>query len=55
MDRIRRFLQEETGMELSEYSAAAAMIVIAILLAITDLTDLITEKINYLVSLMTTK
>ncbi|MFN0086340.1 MAG: Flp family type IVb pilin [Blastocatellia bacterium] len=55
MSKAGRFLRDETGMELSEYAAAAALFVIAILLAITDLGTTISDKINNLVSLITLK
>ncbi|MDX2032307.1 MAG: Flp family type IVb pilin [Blastocatellia bacterium] len=55
MKKINRFLHDETGMELSEYSAAAALLVVAILIAITDLGTLLSEKISSLVNRISLK
>ena len=45
---IKSFLQDETGMELSEYAVAAALIVVAIVGTITTLGDNITNRIKTL-------
>jgi Flp pilus assembly pilin Flp len=45
---IKSFLQDETGLELSEYAIAAALIVITIVGTITTLGDNITNKISTL-------
>ena len=45
---IRRFLNDESGMELSEYAIAAALITLAIVGTITTLGDNITNKIKTL-------
>lgn len=45
---IRRFLSDETGLELSEYAVAAALIVITIVGTITMLGDNITNRIRTL-------
>lgn len=45
---IRRFLMEETGLELSEYAVAAALITAAIVGAITTLGGNIADRINTL-------
>jgi len=53
MKRIRQFLQDEAGMEFSEYAAAAVLIALAIITAFTNLSSTISVKINNLVGLMT--
>jgi pilus assembly protein Flp/PilA len=45
---LKRFLKDETGLELSEYAVAAALITMAIATAITTLGGNITEKITSL-------
>lgn len=45
---IRRFLKDETGLELSEYAIAAALITMAIVGAIATLGDNIANKITTL-------
>ena len=45
---IKRFLNDETGMELSEYAIAAALITLTIAGAISLLGDNITNKIKTL-------
>lgn len=45
---IKKFLNDETGMELSEYAIAAALITLTIVGAITLLGDNITNRINAL-------
>jgi len=43
---IRNFLRDETGLELSEYAVAAALVAIAVVGAFTALGGAITGKIN---------
>jgi len=45
---IKRFFRDETGLELSEYAVAAALIAIAVVGAFTLLGEAIEEKINTL-------
>lgn len=45
---IKRFLQDETGLELSEYALAAALIALAAAGIFTALGDTITTRINEL-------
>ena len=45
---IRGFLKDETGLELSEYAIAAALVTLAIVGAIKTLGDNITDKIKTL-------
>ena len=45
---IKRFLQDETGLELSEYAVAAALIVLTIVGTINTLGGNITNKISTL-------
>ena len=45
---IRSFLNDETGLELSEYAIAAALIVVTIVGTITTLGDNITNRIKTL-------
>jgi pilus assembly protein Flp/PilA len=47
---IKNFLRDETGLELSEYAVAAALIAIACVAAFTTLGGAITTKINALAS-----
>ena len=47
-EMIKRFLNDETGMELSEYAVAAALITLTIVGAMTLLGDNITNRINTL-------
>ena len=46
MDTIINFLKDETGLELSEYAVAAALIVIGVITAFTGLGNTIANKIN---------
>ncbi len=48
MQMIKRFFQDETGLELSEYAVAAALIAIAVVAAFTALGTAISSKINTL-------
>ena len=45
---IKKFLNDETGLELSEYAVAAALIAIAAVVAFTTLGNAIGAKINTL-------
>jgi Flp pilus assembly pilin Flp len=45
---MEKFLRDESGLELSEYSVAAALITAAIVVAVTTLGNAITDKINTL-------
>ena len=43
---IKNFLRDETGLELSEYAVAAALVAIAVVVAFTKLGTAIGTKIN---------
>jgi Flp pilus assembly pilin Flp len=45
---MKKFLRDESGLELSEYAVAAALITAAIVVALTTLGNAITDKINTL-------
>jgi Flp pilus assembly pilin Flp len=45
---IKKFLNDETGLELSEYAVAAALVAIAVAGVFTALGDTITVRINEL-------
>jgi pilus assembly protein Flp/PilA len=45
---IRNFFRDETGLELSEYAVAAALVAIAAVIAFTTLGNEISKKINTL-------
>jgi Flp pilus assembly pilin Flp len=47
---MKRFLLDETGLELSEYAVAAAVVTIAVAGAFTALGDTIGARINVLVT-----
>lgn len=47
---IRRFLRDETGLELSEYAIAAALVTLAVLAAFTALGGSVSTVINNLAS-----
>ena len=47
---MTRFLLDETGLELSEYAVAAALVAIAVVTAFTTLGDAIGVRLNELVS-----
>jgi Flp pilus assembly pilin Flp len=47
---IKKFLSDETGLELSEYAVAAALVAIAIVGVFTTLGDAITLRIQVLAS-----
>ena len=48
MNTIKNFLNDETGLELSEYAVAAALVAIAVILAFTQLGSTIGLKISQL-------
>ncbi|MFN0111710.1 MAG: Flp family type IVb pilin [Blastocatellia bacterium] len=48
MNTIKNFLNDETGLELSEYAVAAALVALAVITAFTDLGTAIATKINSL-------
>jgi Flp pilus assembly pilin Flp len=50
---IKRFLNDETGLELSEYAVAAALVAIAYVAAFTLLGNNIATKINELAAVIT--
>jgi pilus assembly protein Flp/PilA len=50
---IKRFLRDETGLELSEYAVAAALVALAVITAFTTLGTNIGSKINDLASKIT--
>jgi pilus assembly protein Flp/PilA len=45
---IKNFLHDETGLELSEYAVAAALVAIAVAFAFTSLGNAIGSKLNTL-------
>lgn len=47
---MKKFLKDETGLELSEYAVAAALVAIAVVGAFTALGDAIGARLNQLVS-----
>jgi pilus assembly protein Flp/PilA len=47
---MKRFLTDETGLELSEYAVAAALVAIAVVAAFTALGDAIGTRLNELVT-----
>jgi pilus assembly protein Flp/PilA len=46
MNTIKNLLKDETGLELSEYAVAAALIAAAVVAAFTNLGSAITSRIN---------
>ena len=46
MNTIKNFLQDETGLELSEYAVAAGLIALAVITAFTNLGSTITAAID---------
>ncbi len=50
---IKRFLNDETGLELSEYAVAAALIIAGVILAFTALGTAIEGRINDLATTIT--
>jgi pilus assembly protein Flp/PilA len=49
---IKRFLRDETGLELSEYAVAAALIAMAVVVAFTTLGTNISGKITALANVV---
>ena len=47
---MKKFFQDETGLELSEYAVAAALVAIAVAGAFTTLGDAVGVRLNELVS-----
>lgn len=47
---IKNFLRDETGLELSEYAVAAALVALAVITAFTNLGTAISGKIGTLVT-----
>ena len=45
---LKKFLRDETGLELSEYAVAAALVAIAVVTAFTQLGGAISSKIGEL-------
>ena len=45
---LKKFLKDETGLELSEYAVAAALVAIAVAGVFTALGDTISDRINEL-------
>lgn len=54
MSKLRRFYREETGLELSEYAVAAALITLACVAAIAAISNNIAAAINNLVTYIKT-
>ncbi|MGE0129715.1 MAG: Flp family type IVb pilin [Blastocatellales bacterium] len=50
MNTIKNFFNDETGLELSEYAVAAALVALAVVAAFTDLGTAIASKISQLKS-----
>ena len=50
---IKNFLRDETGLELSEYAVAAALVAMAVVAAFTALGGAISGRINSLASTIT--
>jgi pilus assembly protein Flp/PilA len=50
---IRNFFRDETGLELSEYAVAAALVAIAVVAAFTALGTAISNKVNTLAATIT--
>ena len=48
MITIKNFFQDETGLELSEYAVAAALVALAVIVAFTQLGTAIANKISQL-------
>ncbi len=46
---IKKFLRDESGLELSEYAVAAALVAVAVVLAFQNLGGAINGKINDLI------
>ena len=54
MKMIKNFLKDETGLELSEYAVAAALIIVAVILAFTALGTAIGNRIDALATTIRT-
>ena len=52
---IKSFLRDETGLELSEYAVAAALVALAVVGVFTTLGDAIKERIDFLSSKIANK
>jgi pilus assembly protein Flp/PilA len=50
MEAIKKFLSDESGLELSEYAIAAALIAVALITVFTNLGSAIKGKINELIT-----
>lgn len=50
---MKKFLTDETGLELSEYAVAAGLVAIAVAGAFTALGNVIGDRLNVLVSQVT--
>jgi Flp pilus assembly pilin Flp len=50
MNTIKNFLKDESGLELSEYAVATALIVAALILALTNLSGAIATRLSELTS-----
>lgn len=50
---INRFFSDESGLELSEYAVAAALVVAGVVIAFTVLGNAITDRINILANTIT--
>ena len=53
MNKIKNFLNDESGLELSEYAVATALIVAAVVLAFTNLGSGIKGRLNALTGVIT--
>lgn len=54
MKPINNFYSDESGLELTEYAVAAALVVIAIVVALTDLGDAMANTMNSLANYIRT-
>ncbi len=52
MKPLTNFFKDETGLELSEYAVAAALIIIGVITAFTGLGNTIANKINEMVNII---
>lgn len=48
MEKIKLLLRDDSGLELTEYAVAAALVVVPLTIAITDLGSQIAEALNSL-------
>jgi pilus assembly protein Flp/PilA len=53
LEMIKRFFRDETGLELSEYAVAAALVVAGVVVAFTVLGNAITTRISTLAGTIT--